>query len=124
MLRIFHDDDRINFVDDRNAFVGFDVFQSCCEDFGWAFSRGDGQEIDDESESTHYHFVRPLKDIDGQVDPVSGESDDAGGEAIFRLEHDGGGRPLYLHLWNHHNGYYAHALEAKSDGQMVVDEIL
>ena len=38
-MEVFEKDSKINFVDANNVFVGFDNIQSCCEDFGWYYSK-------------------------------------------------------------------------------------
>lgn len=36
-MRIFDRDSKLNFVDDHNAVLGFDSYQSCCETWGYFF---------------------------------------------------------------------------------------
>lgn len=109
--------EKVNFVDDNNAFVGFDMEWSCCERFG--------------------HFLTRTKPVAG-VKPAEGEilegidfpgynfdttfieyglypCDDCGGSVTFRLTN--GSAEMFLTLYNHHNGYYRHGWEIKYDGK-------
>jgi hypothetical protein len=35
MIKIFETENKINFVDDKNSFVGYDTEQQCCENATW-----------------------------------------------------------------------------------------
>lgn len=97
---------KINFVDSENKFVGFDLSERCCENFGWFISQReedepiDGNGIIDGLEDyifNQYYF--------GRVE----NSDDLEEGALVRFKLEAEGKPdLFLHLFNHHNGYYSH----------------
>ena len=36
-MKIFEDNIKVNFVDENNVFVGYDMRQSCCEQAGYFF---------------------------------------------------------------------------------------
>jgi hypothetical protein len=105
----------VNFVDDNNVLVGYDMDADCCEDFGWYFEFPDGSRSDPDEENI---------DLDGfQFDPKFCElrqvpkSQEGGGEAIFKLTK--GDKEIKLVLFNYHNGYYSHGFEMKVDGEVI-----
>lgn len=97
----------INFIDKNDAFVGFDYSPCCCEDFGYY--------ITDEITAVHPDTDLSLEGFwfDTSVEPVyadSGEESWGGyedGALAFRCINENGA-VRYLHLYNHHNGYYSH----------------
>ena len=121
-MRIFNQSGKTNFVDTNDILVGFDTYQCCCEDFGYFFAITSGEmakEIDP-----------PLNLEDLVFDPdffKEHPGSDQGGVAVFRLflprrfrvdqemremerelKSNGGCEEVFLHLYNHHNGYYSH----------------
>lgn len=106
---------KVNFTDSNDVFVGFDMEQCCCEDFGWYVRK----EID-----TGDNEDKNVTDFEGYVFDTSFfkevEFDEPGGEsnfAIFKLVKDDCPE-LYLHLYNHHNGYYGHGFVATIGGEV------
>jgi len=119
-MKIFDNDGKVNFVDENNVLVGFDSYQDCCESFGWFLDstpHEDGEivgDLVDEKALDGYVF-----DTEYFVECTSGG--DEGNMAIFRLvsryadnttvwgkSQAAANPPVYLHLYNHHNGYYSH----------------
>jgi len=102
--------EKVNFVDENNVFVGYDLAQDCCEDAGWFIS----DKVEKTTEDDHTCSV----DVDKYVfDTEFFESkdvydnDDYEGMAIFRLV--AGKDEKFLHLYNCHNGYYGHGFYFK-----------
>jgi len=115
---------KINFVDDNDVFVGYDMGQDCCEHADWFIaetitpytcdSDDDSKDVPDVED---YVFDKDFfKDIES--------SDlDEGGMVAFKLIAEN--KPdLYLHLFNCHNGYYGHGFEVKHGGETVRDGCL
>lgn len=114
--------EKVNFVDDNNRFVGYDLSQCCCEQANWFIDIAPqaglpNQKILEFSKLTldfpgynfdPYYFTR----VDG-----SGEFDE-GGMVIFRVYN--GVEYLYIHLYNVHNGYYSHGFEYQFDKEAEV----
>lgn len=102
-MRIFEKNDKINFVDENSVFVGFDYLSNCCERFGYYFSDTEKADPDKEGEGISGDslagFLFDTKFCGGEEE-----------EAVFRLFNESGAT-LYLHLFNHHNGYYSHGFE-------------
>jgi hypothetical protein len=107
--------EKVNFVDDKNAFVGFDYESCCCESFGYFLTRQRPQ--NGTTEQDHL----PGEDFPGynfdtsfHEDDLFPSTDDSGGSVTFRLVNESG-EELFLTLYNHHNGYYSHGWEMKED---------
>ena len=102
---------KTNFIDKFDNFVGYDSFQSCCEYFGWYISdviSSDNDDADFPVEGFYFDASVPPAEVEGKYD--------SGGCIAFTLINDSGEK-LYLHLFNYHNGYYAHGWESSfSDG--------
>jgi hypothetical protein len=110
-MKVFEKDGKINFVDDKNVFVGFDYSQGCCENFGYIISKKlpDSLELapeslkDSELEGFNFNtkFFKECPMID--CDSVS-----------FKASKNR--KTLYITLYNCHNGYYGHGFEANING--------
>lgn len=99
---------KVNFIDANDAFVGFDFYANCCEDFGYYMAPsvvpiGDVSVVVDDAILDGFVF-------DTTCEPVLEEygSYDCGECVAFRLVHKTSGAVMYLHLYNSHNGYYGH----------------
>ena len=116
--------DKVNFVDENNVCLGYELNQSCCENAGWALVATERWLTDDEmctefKESRSrvlegYIFDKDYFDKDyimrtDASDCNSDENYGGGGAVRFRLvDAEGAQKPIYLILWNRHNGYYGH----------------
>lgn len=115
-------DGKINFVDDNNVLVGFDSYQSCCENFGWFISEiatinkpeGDSivpTDLDNFIFNTGYFAefkVNEYSDVENCV--------------IFKLktkEDSWKNKNYYLHLFNSHNGYYSHGFAFENGNEII-----
>lgn len=126
-MKIFNDrtssrHSKVNFVDENDVFVGYDMEQNCCEHADWFIANAIIPYDDDAAWPEHpdveaYSFD---KDFFQQVTSPSLYD---GGMVAFRLVADG--KPdLYLHLFNAHNGYYGHGFEVKHGGEVVREDCL
>jgi hypothetical protein len=115
-MKVLHSNKRynssINFVDDANVLVGWDEYQSCCEDVGSYFSYAPfGDDIETDLEP--YFFVKDFFEYgDGNYD--------AGGAICFKLTAEGK-QDIYLNLYNSHNGYYGHGFTFKDNDKIIED---
>lgn len=124
MIRMFTALGKINFVDDKNMFVGFDYEQQCGEDFGYIISRTKIVVPEDNSiPCPQDRYKLPHNDVlftesdfralfnytfSPSFVPVAKKE----GCVVFELVSEKEGEPrLYLILYNLHNGYYAHGFE-------------
>jgi len=103
---------KVNFIDKNNTIVGYDLSQSCCEHADWYISESPFV-IKEEGENLN----QILENEDVWKFDVSffyqGESYSEGGHAVFKLvdRRQCPQKEKYLHIFNHHNGYYSHGFE-------------
>ena len=104
---------KVNFVDELNTSIGYDLAQDCCEDAEWFILDHELTTIDYNSLADHRDKKELTHDKDYTIDTeyrkvILNVLDD-GGMAIFKfiaLKSPA----KYLHLVNSHNGYYAHSV--------------
>jgi hypothetical protein len=109
---------KVNFVDENNVFVGFDADSQCCEQHGWYICKNI---TDTDPNCTNIECVVDdtftLPDVnqvlEGWVfdenffEEIASHSEyEERNIGVFRLVQ--GDQSMYLHLYNHHNGYYSH----------------
>lgn len=117
---------KVNFIDENNNLIGFDMDSCCCEDFGWYIEgtdlKGDGNSKGGKFILQGYYFNRKSLQI-------IKNRDEEGGKVIIALNGRSiapfGKRPpiLTLHLFNNHNGYYSHGFNLKIDDETIVSSI-
>lgn len=113
--------EKINFVDDNNVFVGYDLSQNCCENAGWFISDKEEDDIKKltnelETDWSKWNFdARYFKE-------VSSVNFEDGGAAIFKIVN--GKKKKFIHIFNAHNGYYGHGFEVKHGGVTVKEGCL
>lgn len=119
---------KVNFVDNNDVFVGYDLSQCCCEHADWFISDAIAEYLPEELNQPDslegYNFdteffeeLNELKREDSDWNAL-----DMGAVAVFRLTN--GKEEKYLHLFNCHNGYYGHGFEVKHGGQKVQSGVL
>ena len=120
-MKVFTDkesfDHKVNFIDENNVCVGYDLSQDCCEHADWFIA----QEIT--PYDFHLDLSQPMELPGYNFDPkfcqhlINGELDE-GDMIIFKLI--ALNKPdLFLHLFNAQNGYYGHGFEVKQDDIIV-----
>jgi hypothetical protein len=118
-MKYFEKDGRYNFIDDNNVLVGFDSSQGCCESFGFYFATAETNKSNEDYQPTefedYYFDVNYFKEL-------SLNSGDGGGVVIFKLLPTKKKKnPMYLHIFNDHNGYYSHGFEMKINGKDIYE---
>ena len=126
----FHD--KVNFVDDNNVVLGYDLSQRCCEQAGWYISKkienfdGDIKDYEHKDIDNGVLYNLRLGCYTFDVTYFNDETDFYGIPlVIFKLipnpnitSDSDRLPPLYLHLYNCHNGYYSHGFNFFS-GQSI-----
>lgn len=115
---------KVNFIDENDVFVGYDLEQNCCENAGYGFltelrSYGnfEGYELNEDNinlddYSFDQNYFKDLEDLDLE----EGRWLDEGGQVFFRLVANN--KPdIYLTLYNSHNGYYRHGFKTNVGGE-------
>lgn len=113
---------QVNFIDENDVFVGYDTDQSSCEDAGYFIADKitpysyEGMERE-EWDTEGYFFDRNF------FEEVSSPDLDEGGMVVFKLI-SGDKKPLFLHIYNSHTGYYGHGFIVKHGGETVKEGCL
>jgi hypothetical protein len=119
-MKIFERDEKINFVDENNVLLGYDMGQCCCENADWFIA-------DEPQEKRPEEFSKP-EVLDGWLfdksffKSVTAYEFDSGGMAIFRITK--GDEQKFIHIFNSHNGYYGHGFEFKEGNEIIKSETL
>jgi hypothetical protein len=118
MVKFFEDNDRLNWVDSNNVFVGFSNWQDCCEEWGggyWSSLSKDAVRVDLDEENNNYVF-----DTSFYIEDFSWEEDYDRDvyRAAFKLSN--GKKDIFLIIWNEHNGYYAHGFQFCNGDTVIV----
>ena len=122
--------EKVNFVDENDVFVGFDMTSNCCENFGY-FILDELNETLTALEMFNYNsnIIRDeeIKDFvfDKSFFKEINEEDELGDIidiVIFRLINDN--KEKYLYLFNNHNGYYYHGFVFEDKGTELKKGIL
>jgi hypothetical protein len=120
-------DHSINFVDERDTYVGYDLSQSCCEHASWRIVSKAGRVVADGDEKLNLEQVNrelaPFK-LDREFFEEGGGVDTSDGNwAKFRFyrkpECTYEDAELFLVLYNCHNGYYGHGFVVEHGGEQV-----
>ncbi len=114
-------DEKVNFVDDNDVFVGYDMGQSCCEQADWFILEEITPYTYDLDDHLRAKSTPDLVDYCFDINffkEVESSDLDAGGMVAFKLTSKN--KPdLYLHLFNAHNGYYGHGFTVKHGDETV-----
>lgn len=122
-MKVFKTKERINFVDKNGTFIGWENDQHCCEMFGW-FIKDKIINIIPPYEKVNEELLKAYTfDNEFFLEIKNKEEFDMGGMVIFKLKAKAQ-KPLYLHLYNHHNGYYSHGFEVKTGGVVVKTDLV
>lgn len=116
-------DSKVNFIDEENAFVGYDDYRCCCEHADWFLSKNEWTDIPEKKEEYSEEYLAGYLFDRGYFKEVhDGEAFDAGGMVIFRLTKNS--EELFLHLFNCQNGYYGHGFEFKIGEETIKEGCL
>ena len=115
-------EDKVNFIDENNVFLGYDLGQCCCEEADWFVSIN----LIDDMDYDELDKIREVgKDFDfsGFVFDTkfnqkrSWRGLDAGEAEIFKIINKD--KVYYIYIYNSHNGYYSHGFEFKIDDEVI-----
>ena len=119
-MKIFGTDDgwdgKINFVDENNVVLGYDMGQSCCEYADWFISDTLNPDWSDYTPPASVEFDKEPWVFDPafheDVSPKNYDFD-GGGCVAFRIVN--GEEEKFIHIFNSHNGYYSHGFTFTND---------
>jgi hypothetical protein len=112
---------KVNFVDENNVFLGYDMEQTCCEDADWFIGNEPHNEVPVNVEALQDVDVSAFMFDTSYFKQAIGEFD-CGGMVIFRITN--GEQEKFIHLFNVHNGYYAHGFEFRINDTLIKEDSL
>lgn len=121
-MKVFENENgwrKVNFVDENNVFLGYDLDQCCCEDAGYFIKKEritdkNNNIYDEKSDKINldkYYFVTDYFQERDEFEM------DSGGVAEFKITN--GCDSAYIYLFNYHNGYYSHGFEFKFNENLI-----
>jgi len=126
-MKIFSSEDKVNFVDINNVFVGFDMDGKCCEVFGYFISNSEETRCNDDEgikngledycfDKSYFFLTKPMDVYDSEQDRF---------KVIVRFKLVAKNKPdLFLHLYNFHNGYYSHGFEFIDNNKIIKEDCI
>lgn len=121
---------KVNFIDKNNVLVGYDTSQSCCEHAGWYLSpyaknsvkgtaivSGDDEGWIPDEDGLKFFSGWAFDTEFCQSTDVDESCYNEENEAVFRMTK--GNKEQFLHLFNHHNGYYSHGFTVEKDDKVI-----
>jgi hypothetical protein len=130
-MKIFDQKDpwhyKVNFVDENNVVLGYDMEQSCCEDANWTVL--DEEPIDKISYFDDlFRKNQEPEDYEGFVfdktymkDLVL-EGGDEGSAVCFKMVKES--EEKFIVVYNAHNGYYSHGFEFKDNDETLREDYI
>ena len=120
-MQVFERDDKVNFVDENNVFLGYDLEQDYCEHADW-FVADTPQEGWPETEREGIPDLKGFAFDPAFFKQVDCGEFDGGGMAIFRIVN--GETEKFVHIFNWHNGYYGHGFDFTIGGKSACEGTL
>ena len=131
-MNVSYEFEKVNFIDDNNIFVGFELTQYCCEQTDTSFVEihkdGTCTIIDDNDEYIKsLYFVGTDEDLitDYKFNEIfyNEYDDDEFDDVIFQLSDGETDRNIVLALTNIHNGYYFHTYITNISGVEIKNRL-
>ncbi len=115
----------LNWVDENNVVLGYDFSQSCCEDFGYYFTRKESNTVlNYEGRDSGYTPDLEKYNFDPEYHKyLEGDCMDEGMALQFRLVSKDG-EERFLVIYNFHNGYYGHGFKFEVGKEIALEGTL
>jgi hypothetical protein len=118
-MKLFYSEGKVNFVDENNVFVGYDLNQQCCEKAFYVVLDYLPKKIDitlysnvDENNLDDYRFKTNI--------PSHNDCSDIR-HVVFNAYNINNHKNIYIILCNVHNGYYAHGFIMHDNNKIIVE---
>lgn len=107
--------EKVNFVDQNNVYLGYDMDQNCCEHADWFIHTEPTSKTLDTKRTDLEDFCFDKKFF--HTYEVTCDDSDTTNMAVFKITD--GKTDLYIHLFNCHNGYYGHGFDFKINNRLT-----
>jgi len=115
---------KVNFVDENNVFLGYDLSQDCCEQADWFISDKIESDIPEDSKLAVVEDLSEFSfDTEFKCKINMGKSLDEGECAVFKIVKKYG-EEKFIHIFNSHNGYYCHGFNFKNGEDVIFEGTL
>jgi len=122
-MKIFEKNNKVNFIDENNLLLGYNLEQDCCEDAGWfvadclvSKTKFEGDSLSALADDWSGWLFDP--DFFKEV-----EDEDCDNYVVaFRISKDG--EEKFIHLYNVHNGYYSHNFHFSENAITIKDSYI
>ncbi|UCG54718.1 MAG: hypothetical protein JSV32_00415 [Dehalococcoidia bacterium] len=111
---------KVNFVDENNVVLGYDMDSHCFELYGWYLLDKVSENISDEENcmADGFNWDHWVFDKNFFVWIDLDDRHEDGGIAVFKIRNKIN-QEMYIHLYNSHNGYYSHGFKLSENGQTI-----
>jgi len=106
---------KVNFVDENNVFLGYDMSQNCCEHADWFISDELVLEYPNQGILENKKVKDGLEKYRFDTEYFKDYDDGELHMAIFKIIN--GENEKYIHIFNSHNGFYSHGFVFSIDGE-------
>jgi len=127
-MKIFDRDKKINFVDDNNVFLGYDMNLDCTEKAGWYIGDREDNSLNGIIRNPAYEikseeYEDRIEDYNDELEyyifdtnyfkeyKFTKDSGNISSKAIFRIINTITNNQKFIHLYNLQNGWYCHGFE-------------
>jgi hypothetical protein len=115
MIKVSKVNSSVNFVDQNNTLIGYDMSRCCCENADWFISEDQTTKQDTCKNDNHYDLSEYSFCRDFGIQQSDFDDLDEGDSVVVKMI-AANKEPLYLHIYNCHNGYYGHKMEYTING--------
>ena len=135
-MKVFHRTEpwpsKVNFEDENNVALGYDLAQDCCEAAGWfiADEIASFPPLDSSQNFAGHPNAFPqggVYELQGwRFDPafravITHRDFDEGKMVVFRIM-NGSKAEKFIHIFNAHNGYYSHGFTFSGQGFVTIED--
>lgn len=119
-------DNKVNFIDENNVLLGYDIDQKCCEHAGYIVLDEEPTKYKtSESSETIEEINNRLKGFTFNVEYFKTIDDDSGccdGNENVVFKATNADKSIYILLFNCHNGYYSHGFFFKTNDVIIKED--
>jgi hypothetical protein len=123
-MKLFKAQSKINFVDENNVLVGYDLSQQCCEHAFYVIldhiPKDLKESLDSETLSSNVD-ENNLDDYRFNTDVPSSNDHNETYYIVFSAYNIKNNKNIYIILCNAHNGYYSHGFIMYDDNKIIVE---
>ena len=114
------DNRAVNFVDENNLLLGYDLIQDCCEQAGWFIADRPDEWLEETFKQESQELPGWVFDTQYFSEVQHSPETDGGGAVRFRITC--GDQQKFIVLYNIQNGYYSHGFKFSDGDSQTIKE--